>query len=123
MPQTKLSLLDTSGITAASKEATSFAFMGLECLLGRPLIITKIEESKEPAVMGKITPGRNYLQIIQQVASFHQALKRDGAGASTNGTSNGADSNSWLPAIRDLRILNNQTREKEKEDETGRCHA
>lgn len=116
-PKSKISLLDACGITAASKEATSFAFMGLECLLGRPLIITKIEV-QEPAVMGKITPGRNYMQIIRQVANFHQALKKNGLEAPVNESSkkNDASSNPWLPPVRDLRIVNNKTREKELKD-------
>lgn len=109
LPSTKLALLDGCGITAASKEATSFSFIGLDCLLGRPLITTKIEKSKEPAVMGKVTPGRNCLQIIHQVAAFHQGA--EGLQGATP----------FLPPVRDLRVLGNKTREKEMNDQTKRC--
>lgn len=105
-PDTKISLLDPCGISAASKEATSFAFMGFECLVGRPLIITKIEVP-QPTIMGKITPGRNYLKIIDQISAFHKKRIAD----------NGADAYSWLPATRDLRVWNNRTRAKELEDQ------
>lgn len=79
--------------------------MGFECLVGRPLIITKIEV-QQPTIMGKITPGKNYLKIVDQISAFHKKRAAD----------NDADAYSWLPATRDLRVLNNTTRPKELED-------
>lgn len=105
-PNAKLSLLDACGISAASKEAISFGWMGLECLLGRPMIVPSIE-TQEPTICGKITPGRNYGDLLRKVADFH-AL-RDAKAERVNGTS-------WLPAVRDLRVKGNQTRDKERED-------
>ncbi|KAJ9494443.1 hypothetical protein LTR99_010792 [Exophiala xenobiotica] len=123
-PNARLSLLDKCGITAASKEATSFAFMGLECLLGRPMIVPSIEP-QEPVICGKITPGRNYGELIMKVAAFHEAWNKTASCTRANGM-NGTGGTakkvarkshaSWLPAVRDLRVKDNQTRAKEQRD-------
>ena len=123
-PDARLSLLDVCGIGAASKEATSFAFMGLECILGRPMIVPSME-TQDPTICGKITPGLNYGELIGKIAAFHK-LRSKGV---KHGVSNGVDETngvstkrtyamrgSWLPAVRDLRVKNNQTREKEQRD-------
>lgn len=99
--------------------------MGLECLLGRPMIVPSIE-SQEPIICGKVTPGRNYGELIMKVAAFHEAWNRTANSRKTNGM-NGTDGmkkkratektqTSWLPAVRDLRVKDNLTREKEQKD-------
>lgn len=116
LPTTRLSLLESCGISASSKEATSFAFMGLECLLGRPMIVPATE-IQTPVVTGKITPGRNYGGVVRRVAEFH-GLVVDGEGKGEVNGANGTGGwgGEWLPAVRDLRVCGNTTRDKEIED-------
>ena len=142
MPNTKLALLDDSGISAASKEATSFAFMGLECLLGRPMIVPCVE-NQDQTVNGKVTPGRNFQQLMRQVVEFWNIKDEDevieGMGDGVNGVGHGyialkervngvvvmedkkkeragPGTREWLPPVRDLRVMGNTTREKELRD-------
>ena len=85
--------------------------MGLECLLGRPIITTKIEV-QQPTVMGNVTPGRSYLKVIEQISRFHQSRVKIEADLTDVCLNN----HLWLPEVRDLRVLGNQTRLKELED-------
>ena len=136
MPNTKLALLDDSGISAAAKEATSFAFMGLECLLGRPMIVPCVEHSQEETVNGKLTPGRNFQELLRRVVEFWNAKEgkegidcmADGVNGLHNGVNGvngvshkekkmaGARAREWLPPVTDLRVMGNRTREKEIHD-------
>ncbi len=98
--------------------------MGLECLLGRPMIVPSIEP-QEPVICGKITPGRNYGELIVKVAAFHEAWSKTANSTKANGINGtnginkkavGKSHASWLPAVRDLRVKDNLTREKEQKD-------
>ncbi|CAH0047259.1 unnamed protein product [Clonostachys solani] len=50
-----------------AKEAVMFALLGFLSVSGRTVPLAADSESTEPAVMGVITPGENYRQIIDAV--------------------------------------------------------
>lgn len=87
-PDTKLILLDITGIKGNAKEAITFAFQGLEAVLGRPLIVPDRVETKTPVVVGKITPGYNYRELQRNMVSFLDGYTGKG----------------YLPAVRKLVI-------------------
>lgn len=66
-PEMKVIMLDDAGVDGAAKEAITFAFQGMEAILGRPLIVPDKVESKEPVIVGKVTPGKNY-RMLQRLA-------------------------------------------------------
>lgn len=69
-PETSLILLDITGIKGNAKEAITFAFQGLEAILGRPLNVPDRVETKTPVVVGKITPGLNYRELQTTLVNF-----------------------------------------------------
>lgn len=69
-PETKILLLDEAGVDGRAKEAITFAFQGLEAILGRPLIVPDKVESKTPVVVGKVTPGPNYRMLQKTAIEF-----------------------------------------------------
>lgn len=110
-----MSLLEACGISAASKEATSFAFMGLECILGRPMIVPSIE-CQDQVICGKITPGRNYGDVLDRVVEFRSLPGKSNGFVNGNGETKANMPASWLPPVRDLRVHGNTTRDKERRD-------
>ena len=87
-PTMKLVFLDVTGIPGSAKEAITFAFQGLEAILGRPLIVPDRVESKLPVVVGKVTPGKNYRTLQKKAVAFTQSY----------------DDVSYLPPVRKLVI-------------------
>lgn len=90
------------------------------------MIVPSIEP-QEQVICGKITPGRNYGELIMKVAAFHEAwndclVPNSSMMNGTNGTDGvkkeapGKTHASWLPPVRDLRVKGNQTRDKEQKD-------
>lgn len=88
------------------------------------MIVPSIE-TQEPTICGKITPGLNYGELIGKIAAFHELRSKavttgvaNGVNGSNGGSTKRADAmrGSWLPAVRDLRVKNNRTREKEQRD-------
>lgn len=69
-PDTKILLLDEAGIDGNAKEAITFAFQGLEAVLGRPLIVPDRVESNQEVVVGKVAPGTNYRQLQKISVDF-----------------------------------------------------
>jgi hypothetical protein len=58
-----------------AKEAVMFALLGFLSVSGRTVPLADDSESTKPAVMGVITPGENYRQIIETVAKSEGFLK------------------------------------------------
>jgi len=69
-PNTKILMLDDAGMDGAAKEAVTFAFQGLEAILGRPLIVPDRVESSTPVVVGKVSPGLNYRELQRNAVKF-----------------------------------------------------
>lgn len=105
LPETKVQLLDVLGIPCGSREAMDFAFKGLECILGRALIVPQRVESDRAGIIGQIQPGTgtHYHRLIRHVQDFwgdwplekrmdpvlQMEIVRDGAENKVNGA-NGA---------------------------------
>uniref|UniRef100_A0A0B7K7X6 Anhydro-N-acetylmuramic acid kinase n=1 Tax=Bionectria ochroleuca TaxID=29856 RepID=A0A0B7K7X6_BIOOC len=58
-----------------AKEAVMFSLLGFLSVSGRTVPLADDSESTKPAVMGVITPGENYRQIIETVAKSEGFLK------------------------------------------------
>jgi 1,6-anhydro-N-acetylmuramate kinase len=69
-PNMKIFMLEEAGVKAAAKEAITFAFQGMDAILGRPLIVPDLVETKEPVVVGKVTPGPNYRRLQRMAVDF-----------------------------------------------------
>lgn len=69
-PDTKILLLDEAGIDGNAKEAITFAFQGLEAVLGRPLIVPDRVESSQEVIVGKVAPGSNYRHLQKLSVEF-----------------------------------------------------
>lgn len=71
---TRLSEAPTK-IEPNAKEAVMFGLLGFLSISGRTVPLADDSESTEPAVMGVITPGENYRQIIEIVAKSEGFLE------------------------------------------------
>ncbi|ORY35927.1 Anhydro-N-acetylmuramic acid kinase [Naematelia encephala] len=54
------------GIPADAKEAVMFALLGFLTVCGRSVPVASGEMSKEESIMGKVTPGRNYVEVMRK---------------------------------------------------------
>lgn len=68
MPNTRITYMSEIGIPIGAKEALGFALLGLECFVGRPMIVPQHTESSKAGLVGQIQPGRNMHRIRQHVA-------------------------------------------------------
>jgi 1,6-anhydro-N-acetylmuramate kinase len=68
LPNTRITYMSEIGILNGAKEALGFALLGLECFVGRPMIVPQHTESSKPGLVGQIQPGRNMHRIRQHVA-------------------------------------------------------
>ncbi|CCX05394.1 Anhydro-N-acetylmuramic acid kinase [Pyronema domesticum] len=71
-PNTKIDFLDKIGIPTGSREAMSFGFKGLECIVGRSLIVPTHVESDKAGIIGQIQPGSGiqYHKLMKHVQDF-----------------------------------------------------
>ncbi|OLY84431.1 Anhydro-N-acetylmuramic acid kinase [Smittium mucronatum] len=69
LPGTNISQVSTenTGLPADCKEAVMFALIGHECIFGRPGQIPTCTGASQHTILGKITPGSNYLDLIKKV--------------------------------------------------------
>jgi 1,6-anhydro-N-acetylmuramate kinase len=72
MPNTAFSFLDDLGVPTGSREAMDFGFKGLECILGRSLIVPQRVESSRAGIIGHIQPGAglSYHRLMKHVQDF-----------------------------------------------------
>lgn len=68
-PSSKVMKLDEAPVQLdpSSKEAVLFALLGYLSVFGRTVPIAADAETKDPAVMGVITPGANYHELMSKV--------------------------------------------------------
>lgn len=72
MPKTKIAFLDEIGVPTGSREAMDFGFKGLECILGRSLVVPQRVESSQAGIIGHIQPGSglSYHRTMKHVQDF-----------------------------------------------------
>ncbi len=69
LPNCKLTTSDTHGLPSQQKEALAFAVLGYMTIHGWPSNIPACTGARQAVVLGSITPGANYLELMQRAAS------------------------------------------------------
>jgi anhydro-N-acetylmuramic acid kinase len=69
LPATGLHVSDALGLPANAKEAVAFAALGYAALHGWPGTLPSCTGAHHETVLGSLTPGDNYLDLLRQVAA------------------------------------------------------